>query len=87
MPTYNVELESTYEEENEEATEDHQASVYLHFYIPNPGFEVKREYLIYDLGSLAGDVGGMGGILLGISIGAIYDRIKQVASKALDKLG
>ncbi len=37
---------------------------------------MKEEYLVYDLGSLAGDVGGVIGILLGTSVLALYDALR-----------
>ncbi len=34
---------------------------------------MKEEFVIYDLGSLGGDVGGILGMLLGTSVLALYD--------------
>ncbi len=44
---------------------------------------LKREYLLYDLGSLAGDVGGMVGMLLGASALAFYDTACKFAKRVL----
>ena len=38
---------------------------------------IKEEYLIYDLKSLAGDVGGVIGILLGASVLTLYDAVQK----------
>ncbi len=44
---------------------------------------VRHEYLLYDLGSLAGDVGGMLGLLLGASALAFYDALHQMGTRVL----
>ncbi len=40
---------------------------------PDPLLTKVSEYKVYDLADLAGDVGGMVGMLLGLSILAVYD--------------
>ncbi len=38
---------------------------------------IKEEYVVYDLESLAGDAGGIMGMLLGASALAMYDSVLQ----------
>ncbi len=47
---------------------------------------MKTEFLAYDGWSLAGDVGGMVGMLLGMSILALYDTSRQFVKFACDAL-
>ncbi len=62
---------------------DHEIVVY----IPEPEFMVIEEFLVYSAASFAADCGGMGGILLGVSLLALYDaaianvRLVQKAGK------
>ncbi len=47
---------------------------------------VQEEFLVYDLSSLSGDVGGMVGMLLGASALAVFDAAKEAASWIANKL-
>ena len=47
---------------------------------------VRREYLAYDAINLAGDVGGMIGMLLGASVLALYDMAHGSVLRVLGKI-
>ena len=46
---------------------------------------VRSEFLVYDGWSLAGDVGGMVGMLLGTSCLAFYDQVVVVGGRTIHK--
>ncbi len=50
----------------------------FYFYIPTSSITVKEEFLIYDWLSFAADCGGMGGILLGLSLLAGYQAFLEL---------
>ncbi len=47
---------------------------------PKPTFAVKEEFVVYDIGSFLADCAGMGGIMLGASVLALYDWMWKHAS-------
>ncbi len=47
---------------------------------------VKEEFLIYDLTSFAGDVGGMVGMLLGTSVITLYDAFQKALNYGSERL-
>ncbi len=62
------------------------SSVQAFFFAPNNVETVKTEYLIYDLADLAGSVGGMLGMLLGISVSSVYDQLVEAIKKTTARL-
>ncbi len=56
-------------EDNTSALTDRE----LIIYVPEPEFSVVEEFLVYSAASFVADCGGMGGILLGVSLLALFD--------------
>ncbi len=52
-----------------------EPSVFLIIRIPNPVATISTEYQVYNGDDLAGDAGGMVGMLLGMSVLAAYDAL------------
>ncbi len=50
-------------------------SVFIVIKAPEPVMTYRSEFKVYDLSDLAGDAGGMVGMLLGMSILALYDSL------------
>ncbi len=57
----------------------------LYFYVPSPMVTVKEEFKVYDLLDWAADCGGMGGILLGLSLAAGFERVLQLIKRIKKK--
>ncbi len=78
-PTYDVEMEYTIDDPAAKDDEDHDdpnsevGGVRLIIYAPLGVLTRRSEYYVYDLGALAGDAGGMVGMLLGASLLGAYD--------------
>ncbi len=82
MPTYGISILSVVDEEMALDLED-DSVVELYFHTPKATFTVEKEYLVYDAAAFAGDVGGMGGILLGISVVAVYQEAAELVRALL----
>ncbi len=59
----------------------------LYFYIPTSTVTVKEEFLVYDWVSFVADCGGMGGILLGLSLLAGYQAFVELIQWLYNGLG
>ncbi len=70
MHKYDVTVMPTIEER---VAEGKRPQLYLYVQVPRPVLTVSAEFLVYDLGDLAGDVGGMCGMTLGVSMVTCYD--------------
>ena len=88
MPTYQVNMlpREDSKDQAEDPLKSGAHSVELTFHAPRPVFSVTTEYLVYDLASLAGDVGGMGGMMLGVSAVMVYDGVANFISGMVAKI-
>ncbi len=80
LPTYDVRIQDISPGYQSRAN---VAPLEMMLYAPRGKMVVRSEYVIYDLGSLVGEVGGMAGILLGVSCVMVYDSIKVAAKRVL----
>ncbi len=62
------------------------ANVAIFVYISEATMEISEEFLVYDEESLLGDVGGMVGVLMGVSILAIYETVFNFVSNMAGKV-
>ncbi len=77
VPTYDVKVMPTI---SGNRSPDGNPWVQLTLVAPRPAMTHREEFLVYDSGSMAGDVGGLLGILTGASILAMYDYLVLLAS-------
>ncbi len=61
------------------------SNVVVFMYISEASMETSEEFLVYDEESLMGDVGGMVGMLMGVSILAIYETVYIFVRKIMLK--
>ncbi len=61
------------------------SNLIVFMYISEATMEISEEFLVYDEESLLGDMGGMVGMLMGVSIltmyEAVYNFVKHIARK------
>ncbi len=64
-------------------------TLWLHLKYPESRYDVREEYLIYDINSFIADVGGFLGLLLGYSIlgllESLTEAIEQFVPRAIEK--
>ena len=86
MPTYQVRALPDFAFANPLENAEANRSLELNAYSPKGAYTVVKEYLVYDLGDLAGDVGGMGGMLLGVTVLTVYDSATKFVRIAFKKI-
>ncbi len=84
LPTYELAVMPTMTKDPEPKSTP--PTLTLNLRAAKPYMTYRSEFLVYDLGSLAGEVGGMIGILLGASMLTMYDIMGEWCGRLKKKL-
>ncbi len=89
-PTHDIKVEYVLDTNEDDPGSNQTAetgSLFLNLYIPLSKLTVREEFLVYDLAGLAGDMGGMVGMLLGASVLGLYDWAGRIMAKMATTCG